>query len=189
MARHEQESTLLRQQRDHFQSEARVMATSASRKAHERQHLQIEAARLEALCVQLRASVAERDLSSAALNEQRQRSIVIEDELVVLRAKYSKLEEKFRRMVETPAGLRQRVHGRIMKNITDLRSGTGYFKRRTTQLRFQILPEVLHHVQRSNKLLGKKGRLGGEESSQQKTAAIIASMLSWGEAKALVEQP
>lgn len=189
LARHEQDSIRLRQQRDQFQVEARVMATSAAFEVLERQRLQIEVARLETMCVQLKAIVAENSLSIATLTEQRQKLVVTEDELVVSRAMYSKLEEKFRRMVETPAGLRQRVHGRIMKNITDLRSGTGYFKRRTIQLRYQILPEVLHRVQQSNKRLGKKKRLGGEQTSQYKTAAVIASMLSRGEAKALAEQP
>ena len=189
LARQEQISIRLQADRDQLHAQAQMMASAAALDAQERQQLHHDVGRLESECAELRATVAENRVLLATLADQQERLVVIEEELAVTTTKYTKLEEKLKRMVETPAGLRERVHGRIMKNITDLRSGTGYFKRRRTQLRHQILPEVLHRVQKSNKQLGKKKRLGGEGSSQAKTAAVIASILSQGEAKALAEQP
>jgi len=108
------------------------MATTVALEAQLPQRLENEVARLESMCAQFRVTLVENSVSIATLTEQRQRLVVTENELAVFRTKYSKLEEKFRCMVKMPSGLRQLVHGRIMKNITDLRSGTGYFKRKTT---------------------------------------------------------
>ena len=111
----------------------------------------------------------------------------MEDELQWCKDEYQKLEEKLHSMVRTPQGFRQRVHGRNMKSLGDLASGSGHAKRQQALMRPILQPVVVAAVQRTNKVGGGKKRLVGDSTMQVKTAACLASILRPTEAAAMVE--
>lgn len=76
-----------------------------------------------------------------------------------------------------------------MKCVDELVPGSGHAKRRRTALRYQIQPSTVSQVQEFNKRQGRKRRLGGDGTLHNKTASVLASLLSAGEARKLAEQP
>ena len=91
-------------------------------------------------------------------------------------------------MVETPIGLRKRVHIDRMKSVDELVIGSGNAKRRQTLIKAQLQPALVSSIQMMNRRQGGKKRLSGEGSSQTVTARAIASILSAGEALRLGQQ-
>lgn len=179
----------LRQQCEELQLVARSMSSAASRLTEERTVLQNDVRILEATCSELRLSLT-RSLVQNAQSTQRQESAdLLEAELTRCRAAYEKLQADVKYMVETPMGLRKRVHLDKMKSVDELVRGSGYAKRRRTMIRAQLQPGLVSRVQMMNRKQGAKKRLGGEGSSQNATARAIASILSAGEALKLAEQP
>lgn len=76
-----------------------------------------------------------------------------------------------------------------MKCLDELAPGSGHAKRRRTALRWQIQPLAVQHAQNFNRQQGGKKRLGDEGTSHDKTAAVLACLLSACEAHKLAEQP
>ena len=76
-----------------------------------------------------------------------------------------------------------------MKSFSDLSCGSRYAKRQRALVRGILQPAVVAGVRHANKQGGGKKRLSGDLAAQVKTAECVASMLSQGEAAAMVDQP
>ena len=172
-----------------FQNQARSMSDATARHNEERLQLQNDVRVLETVCCDLRALVAHSDVRAAEAAQYQGRVEALEAELESCRDTCRKLEDKMSSMVQIPFGFRRRVHAGKMKNLDELVKGSGHAKRRRTLLRAQIQPSTVSQLQGINKRHGFKRRLGGVGDSQSKTAAVLASFLSAGEALKLVEQP
>ena len=95
---------------------------------------------LEITCGELRALQQSNDVTRDELLQRREQVETLQAELSRCTVAYEKLQEKTKRMVETPLGFRQRVHQGKLKNLDELKAGSGHFKRRRTHIRASIHP-------------------------------------------------
>lgn len=186
---HERCIMQLRAQCEDLQVKLDNMTHDENRHIEERLKLEGDIRTLEISCAELRVLVAQSDVARGEFREREEQFSALEAELRNQREACEKLQEKMKRMVKTPLGFRERVHSRKMKCLDELAPGSGHAKRRRTALRYQIQPSTVSQVQEFNKRQGRKRRLGGDGTLHNKTASVLASVLSAGEARKLAEQP
>lgn len=107
----------LRQQHEAHRRLVESLSTTATELVQERVRLQRVVENLEALCETLRMELA------AAAEDSRGTIISLETELSTSRASCEELRARVKYMVETPRGLRKRVHTSSMKNVDELAPG------------------------------------------------------------------
>ena len=134
----------LRAQCDELHVRMSSMAHAEAQHREERLQLEVDVMALEITCVGLRELVAQHGMTRAESEERQERVWALEDELTTCREAYEKLQQKMKKMVETPLGYRERV--RKMKSLDELAPGSGHAKRRRTALRWQIQPSTVQHV-------------------------------------------
>lgn len=93
------------------------MSQSTTELVQERNRLQSEVGNLEATCEELRMSLA------VATQRSQETMNSLEADLSRCKASYEKLQVDVQYMVETPRGLRKRVHIGSMKNVDELAPG------------------------------------------------------------------
>lgn len=157
---HERCILQLRAQCDELHVQMSSMSDAEARHREERLQLEADVKALEITCAGLRVLVAHNDVTRAESDQRQERIGALEVELIRCREAYEKLQEKMKKMVETPLGFRERVHSRKMKSLDELAPGSGHAKRRRTALRWQIQPSTVQRVQKLNRRQGKKKRLG-----------------------------
>lgn len=186
---YENEIQQLRSQCNQLHVEMRTMSTAEACHIEERQQLESNVKTLESAVLELKVLLTQSESTVGAEGLRCQEEVrVLQEKLKKCQADYDRVEKKCRSMVKTPLGYRERVRKR-MKSLHELASGSGHAKRRRTMVRAQLQPSIVESVQTSNRLGGSRKRLMGDSCAQGVTAAAVASMLSQGEANALIDQP
>lgn len=186
---YENETQQLQSQCHQLHVEVRTMSTAEACHIEERQQLESDVKTLESACLELKVLLTQAESTMGAEGLRYHEEVrVLEEKLKNCQADYDRVDKKCRSMVKTPLGYRERVRKR-MKSLHELASGSGHAKRRRTMVRAQLQPSIVESVQTSNRLGGSRKRLMGDSCAQGITAAAVASILSQGEANALIDQP
>lgn len=115
---YESDIQCLRQQHEECRRHIDNLTSTASLLGHERERLISELVNSEATCTELRISLL------AAAEGFRESVVSLQTELSKSKSACEDLQAKMKYMVETPRGLRKRVHTSSMKNVDELAPGS-----------------------------------------------------------------